>query len=167
MSLVSAIKELYEIHGLPNPFAKDAAEPEVCSDCEEACDACVSEQEVAAATADAEGIAAFIERVNGAPDPRPAATRYPQEQARAASVKILRTRTYHWRWGVHFTRMLDSGDVMLTVPAHDLTESKSWTIPAAEWVSLVTEVSGEPTSYPAHHALHAPAEERQSPLEAA
>ena len=79
--------------------------------------------------------------------------------------KILPTRSYHWRYGVYFTRMKDTGDVMVSVPAHDPTEVKSWTIPAAEWVSMVTEMSGQPTSYPQHQALHQPPDEEQAALD--
>ena len=74
-------------------------------------------------------------------------------------------RRYQWRYGVSFTRNLTTGDVTLTVPAHDLIEEKSWTIPAAEWVSMVTEMSGSPTSYPAHYALHQPPAEEQAALD--
>lgn len=48
---------------------------------------------------------------------------------------------FHWRFGIEFER-LAGGDVRLTMPGerYGAIES-SWTIPAAEWASIITAVS--------------------------
>ena len=48
---------------------------------------------------------------------------------------------YHWRYGIELER-LAGGDVRLTIPGERYGAiENSWTIPAAEWASIIASVS--------------------------